>query len=176
MSDESKKIMKKPLLTPSGALFVLAVSNTLAAIICGVINLLYSLEVEGEFAVSHPTALIASATAIAIYISSSLLTLLFGDRSESAFGIAFWGVTLCGFAFYAAFNIFEIPIVVPMINMTAFLRLMMTLLTLPILAYNAIISALPTAALSFIAALTVPAASFTLHLYRFIKSIRETKK
>ncbi len=116
-----------------------------------VYNLLYSLNVEGT--VSKSGAYILSWAALVCYAVGAAFTLRSGRRDIAALQLVLWSIALAGFGFYAADKLFGLSIVVPAIEMTAFLRLMTVIFTLPLLAYNIIIASAVSIPCAFILAL-----------------------
>jgi hypothetical protein len=157
---------KRYIITPAELIFALIILHITAVLVSGVINILYSLTVSG---VSAAAAVISSGTAFAVYILGLYTVYRLRNISLAGFGVAFWGVTLTGIVFYSMFNIFNIAIDIAVPNMTAFLRLMMTLLTLPLLAVNFLITSIPNVWAAFAFVIIMPLAQFILYLIFFIK-------
>ncbi len=163
-------MLKRIKITQTGLLFVIAVLHITAVTVSGIINILFSLHVES---ITAAVAALSSLAALAVYIAGAFAVYYRRAIELAGFGVAFWGITLFGFIFYSMFNIFEISINIIIPNMTALLRLFMMLFTLPLLAYNYIIAAIPNVWVSFICALLLPASFFILNLIYYIK-IRKT--
>lgn len=157
---------KRVKITQTGLLFFIAVLHIAAVIISGIINILFSLHVE---TVPAAAATVSSFAALAVYVAGAFAVYHRRSAELAGFGLAFWGVTLFGFVFYSVFNIFEIPITIIIPNMTALLRILMMIFTLPLLAYNYLIAAIPNLWVSFICALLIPAAFFAINLMIYIK-------
>jgi hypothetical protein len=162
----------KKIITPEELIFAVIVLHIAVVLVSGVINILYSLTVSG---VSAAAAVISSCTALAVYITGSYTVYRFRYITLAGFGVAFWFVTLTGIVFYSMFNIFNIAIDIAVPNMTAFLRFMMTLLTLPLLAVNFIITSIPNVWAAFAFVIIMPMAQFILYLILFIKIKRTAK-
>lgn len=159
-------MLKRVKITQTGLLFLIAVLHITAVMASGIINILFSLNFE---TVTAAAAALSSLAALAVYIAGAFTVYHRRFIELAGFGVAFWGVTLFGFIFYSMFNIFQIPITIIIPNMTALLRLLMMLFTLPLLAYNYIIAAIPNLWVSFICALILPASLFILNLMLYIK-------
>jgi hypothetical protein len=164
--------MKKKLITESGILAAAVFSHAAAVITSGAVNILYSLLIEG---ITASVTAVISCAALAVYIAGAFISYRRRFVELAGFGTAFWGVTLFGFIFYAAFNIFDIPISFIIPNMTAFLRLMMMLFTLPMLAVNYLIFVIPNEWIAFSCALALPLSLFIFYLVLYIK-IKKAKK
>lgn len=151
---------------PTELLFAVTASHIMAVLVSGVINILYSLTVSG---VTAAAAIVSSCVALAVYAAGSYAVYRLRYIALAGFGVAFWGVTLTGIVFYSMFNIFDIPIDIVIPNMTAFLRFMMTLFTLPLLAVNYLIVAIPNVWVAFAFVIVLPLATFILNLTLYIK-------
>lgn len=157
---------KKIIITPAELIFAVICSHIAAVLVSGVINILYSLTVSG---VTAAAAVVSSCAALAVYIAGSYAVYRLRYISLAIFGVAFWGEALTGIAFYSMFNIFNIPIDIIVPNMTAFLRFMMVLLTLPLLAVNYLITAIPNVWAAFAFVIILPLSAFILNLILYIK-------
>ncbi len=169
--------MKKTFITKAGLTALCAVFHIIITLSAGIVNILEGLNVTG---ISNAAALGFSVSALFIYIAGGLLVYKKKSAELSGFGVFFWGTALIGFVFYAFFNIFNIPISISIPNMTAFLRFMMLLFTLPLLSVNCLIGLIPPTALKFCFALALPSALFTINLLIRIKykksKIKDTNK
>lgn len=147
-------------------LFPVAVLHITAVSVSALINIMYSLNFE---AINAAAAAISSVAALVVYIygAAAVCRLQFTDLA--GFGIVFWGITLFGFVFYAMFNLFDMPVTINIPNMTALMRLLLMFFTLPLLAYNYIISAIPYLWVSFGCSLIVPLSLFVINLVIYIK-------
>ena len=165
----------KKLIGKEGALLLSAFALTLTMLVCGGVNMLYSL---GFTAVSETDALLCSLSAVGIYGLEIFLGLRSRSRDIAALNVMFWGYTLIGFFFYACYNLLDMPLAIPIPYMTAILRLFMTGFTLPLMAYNRLILALPRVWIAFVFALALPAAGFFLHLrlFRSLPAKKSKKK
>lgn len=155
----------KKLIGADGAHALCALSLTLVVVGCGGCNMLYSL---GFAAITAEEALLCSFLAVLLYAGEIVLSLRARNRDLCATNLLFWGSTLLGFFFYACYYLLDTPLVIPIPHMTAVLRTFMTLFTLPLLAYNRIILALPWVWSAFVFALALPVIGFLLHLRMYL--------
>ena len=164
----------KKLFGKDGTLLFCGFSLAMTVLICGGVNMLYSL---GFAAVTETDAILCSVTAVIVYTAEIFLALRCRDRDIAATNMLFWGGTLIGFFFYACYYLLDTPLAIPIPHMTALLRAFMTLFSMPLLAYNRIIIALPVWP-AFVFALTLPIVGFILHLrlYCSLPSKKSRKK
>ena len=161
-------------LSSAGICALSAFVHIAASAVSSVINIMLGLNVIG---VSRSVALAASVVALAVYILGVILVNFRRSAELSGFGVAFWGVTLLGFIFYAAFNILGTPISIPIPNMTAFLRAMMLLFTVPLLAVDSLIGLIPAVWMRLCVTLAVPAALFGFNLFiRISRAVQKKNK
>ncbi|MDD4773041.1 MAG: hypothetical protein PHZ09_05480 [Eubacteriales bacterium] len=156
---------KKPYHAKS-PLFPVAILHIAAVSVSGLINIMYSLNFES---INAAAAAISSGAAIAVYIYGAAAVCRRQFTDLAGFGIVFWGITLCGFVFYAMFNLFGYPVTINIPNMTALMRLLLVFITLPLLACNYIIAAMPRLWISFGLALILPLSLLVLNLIIYIK-------
>lgn len=154
---------RRPILGREGALLCCTLLHGLTALLCGSVNLLHEL---GFSDYSRTLADVCSGAAVLLYGASIVWSARTRVRDVATQGMLFWGMTLIGFFFYACTNLLDMTLAFPIPYMTAFLRVMMTMLTLPVLAYNRVILAMPALWLSFAAALALPCAGFIAGLLR----------
>lgn len=135
-------------------------------------NILYSLNVEGT--VSKVGVTVSSWAALFCYAAAAVVILRSGRRDITAVQLVLWAAALVGFCFYAADRLFGAALVVPAIEMTAFLRFMTVIFTLPILAYNIIIASVGDRAAAFILALMPTLILFITYTAAYIKFRRDS--
>jgi len=165
----------RKLIGKDGAHALCALTLAITVLFCGGSNMLHSL---GFSAVTEGEAIFCSVLAVVLYTGEIFLSLLARNRDLCATNVLFWGSTLLGFFFYACYYLLDMPLVIPIPHMTAVLRLFMTLFSLPLLAYNRIILALPWVWSAFVFALALPVTGLILHLrlYRLLPSKKSKKK
>lgn len=155
---------------------LLSAVEVMTAAAAGTVNIVYGLGVESV--ADFGTAVIFSVIAVVIYIAAAVSVFMARRRDVAVFQLVWWAIALFGFIFYACDKLFNIPIITPAINMTAFIRFMTVLFTLPVMAYNTLITLPPFVWLRFALAIIFPLGMTVFYsavTARVIKNERKTK-